>query len=444
MAITLLQSKGTGVTGVSTIPTSLAYTSNNTLGSLLILTMFNISAEETTVPTDSQGNTWHLAVGTNASAGCQPSMFYAMNAKAGANTVTPTIPLNHGTSYAIYEFSGIATSAALDQINSAVATNSVSITTTANGELVFVSFDDSGAAPVLAVGSGWTPGQLVGFTYDNVNVEQDGYQVQGSLGAINTSGWSTSGSGYGNATLAVLIASFFVAPPVVVPTVTTQAVSSIATTTATGNGTISATGGANPTVEGVVINTVSFGTPANGTNPATVGTTFSNSGSFTTGAFTVSMTGLTPGQLYYACAYATNSAGTSYGSVVTFTTLAYPTVVTNGPSNIGTTAATGNGNLTNLGGAANASAEGFMWQTSSFATPANGTAPSGTYVSNSGTFATGVFTGAITGLTANTNYWVCAFATTTTGTSWGAVQTFTTAVQPALTTTNFKFGGLIW
>ena len=52
-------------------------------------------------------------------------------------------------------------------------------------------------------------------------------------------------------------------------------------------------------------------------------------GSYGTGAFSKSMTGLTPGQKYYVKAYATNSAGTGYGGQVDFSTLAD---ISNAPS----------------------------------------------------------------------------------------------------------------
>ena len=99
--------------------------------------------------------------------------------------------------------------------------------------------------------------------------------------------------------------------PAVAPTVTTQAVSSITKNTATGNGTVTADGGATVTERGVCWKT--------STGPTTSDSK-ANSGTGT-GAYTVSMTSLTPNTLYYARAYAINSVGTSYGSEVTFTTL---------------------------------------------------------------------------------------------------------------------------
>jgi len=102
-------------------------------------------------------------------------------------------------------------------------------------------------------------------------------------------------------------------PSVVSPTVTTQAVSSIAPTTATGNGNITATGGEDASAWGVCWNT--------GGSPTTSDSKAAGTGSGGTGAFTASITGLDTETKYYVRAYATNSAGTSYGAEVDFTSL---------------------------------------------------------------------------------------------------------------------------
>ena len=96
------------------------------------------------------------------------------------------------------------------------------------------------------------------------------------------------------------------------PIVTTQAVTGIGLTTATGNGTITDLGYSNPTAHGVVWNTA--GTPTladNSTDEGAAGAT---------GPFTSSMTGLSPNTTYYVRAYATNTAGTVYGNEVSFAT----------------------------------------------------------------------------------------------------------------------------
>lgn len=110
--------------------------------------------------------------------------------------------------------------------------------------------------------------------------------------------------------------------PVTVPTVTTSAVSSIAITSATGNGNITATGGANADKRGFVWSTSSQSLPGN-VAPGSSG--YSNfveesGGSYGTGAFTGSLTSLSGGTTYYVRAYAHNSAGYAYGAEVSFTT----------------------------------------------------------------------------------------------------------------------------
>jgi len=99
------------------------------------------------------------------------------------------------------------------------------------------------------------------------------------------------------------------------PTVTTQVVTGIGTTIATGNGNIVSLGAPNPTQHGVCWNTT--GTPTTADNNTEEGAATA------TGAFTSSMTGLTLSTTYYVRAYATNnSIGTNYGETVSFSTLA--------------------------------------------------------------------------------------------------------------------------
>ena len=104
-------------------------------------------------------------------------------------------------------------------------------------------------------------------------------------------------------------------PSVTAPTVTTQAVSDILTTTATGNGNITVIGGANITERGVYYSTTDGFDDGTGTKVSTTGDWSA------IGDFTQSITGLTPGTTYYVKAFATNSAGAGYGSQVSFTTL---------------------------------------------------------------------------------------------------------------------------
>jgi hypothetical protein len=95
-----------------------------------------------------------------------------------------------------------------------------------------------------------------------------------------------------------------------VPVLTTASVSAITQTTAQCGGTITSDGGAAVTARGVCWSTDATPTIADNKTADSAGT----------GSFTSSLTGLAAGTLYYVRAYATNSAGTGYGSIKSFTT----------------------------------------------------------------------------------------------------------------------------
>ena len=101
----------------------------------------------------------------------------------------------------------------------------------------------------------------------------------------------------------VSVASAAMAPSLtiaVAPTVTTQAVTEIASSHATGNGTIVALGSPSPTAHGLVWNT--------GGSPTLADSVANNGAAASAGAFTSALTGLNPNTLYYVRAYATSNS----------------------------------------------------------------------------------------------------------------------------------------
>ena len=94
------------------------------------------------------------------------------------------------------------------------------------------------------------------------------------------------------------------------PGITTTTVTNILYATATSGGTVTEDGGDPNILEGVCWGTSSGPTIENNRTADGLGT----------GQFVSSLTGLKPGTSYYLRAYATNSAGTSYGSELRFTT----------------------------------------------------------------------------------------------------------------------------
>jgi hypothetical protein len=205
-------------------------------------------------------------------------------------------------------------------------------------------------------------------------------------------------------------AVFNSAPSVTLPTVTTSQVTNITQTTATGGGNVTNDGGGTVTERGICWSTSH--------NPTTSGN-HANSGTGT-GSYSINMTGLTANTTYYVRAYATNSAGTAYGSEVSFTTLqnaSLPTVTTSQVTNITQTTATGGGNVTATGGS-NVTERGICWSTSHNPTTSSSHGSSGT--------GAGSYTVSMTGLTANTTYYVRAYATNSAGTAYGSEVSFTT------------------
>ncbi|SEB06441.1 Protein of unknown function [Flavobacterium gillisiae] len=202
-----------------------------------------------------------------------------------------------------------------------------------------------------------------------------------------------------------------------VPTgITTNPVSSITQTTAIGGGNINADGGATIISRGVCW--------SNTTSSPTISNSSTNNGSGT-GSFSSSLTSLPPSTTYYVRAYATNSVGTAYSSTTSFTTSSatVPTgITTNSVSSITQTTAIGGGGFTLTVGET-ITEYGVCWSnTTSSPTVLNskkiGLAPPG--------IGFNTFSSTLTGLTANTTYYVRAYATNSAGTAYGTTVTFTT------------------
>ncbi len=207
----------------------------------------------------------------------------------------------------------------------------------------------------------------------------------------------------------------------IAPSITPGATNpTITSTTATISGNITADGGGSITDRGVV-----FGLNPNPT--ITDGKVSSGTG---TGSYTTTITGLTPGKTYYFRTYAINSAGTTYGDQITLLTPALaPAVTTTTPTAVTSITATSGGNVTSDGGAA-ITARGVCWGTTT------GPQITGNKTTESLGTGTGAFTSSIAGLTANTTYYVRAYATNSAGTNYGNEFSFKTLANAPTITTN--------
>ena len=148
------------------------------------------------------------------------------------------------------------------------------------------------------------------------------------------------------------------------------------------------------------------------------------------GAFSTSLTDLSVFTTYYVKAYAVNSAGVAYSSVVSFKTLAdVPVVQTLGSAEVGSDGATLSGTVLTDNGAS-ITERGFVWMQGD-GTPTT----SNSKLKASGT--TGDFTATLSGLDPNKKYSFRAYALNSMGTAYGAVMTFSTSTSlPRLSLVN--------
>ena len=141
------------------------------------------------------------------------------------------------------------------------------------------------------------------------------------------------------------------------------------------------------------------------------------------------------GQTYRYEAYMICNDETIYGGEITFTTEQIPDpespiVTTADVTDITQTTAVSGGNVTDDGGAS-VTARGVCWSTSQNPTISDNHTSDGN--------GTGSFTSNLTNLTANTTYYVRAYATNENGTSYGEQKSFTTLQNielPTVTTTD--------
>jgi hypothetical protein len=219
---------------------------------------------------------------------------------------------------------------------------------------------------------------------------------------IRAYAYNKEGAGYGNEVS-------FTTSPVVNATITTAEVTLITSNSAKSGGNITADGGGTITARGVCWSTSHNPTIAD--NKTSDGTG--------TGTFTSNLTDLISNTTYFIRAYVTNSAGTSYGNELSFTTspIGVPTVTTTSVTSITLTSAVSGGNITNDGGQAITS-RGVCWNTTGTPTISDIKTSDGT--------ATGSFTSNLTALTPGTNYFIRAYATNSIGTSYGDEKSFKT------------------
>lgn len=130
--------------------------------------------------------------------------------------------------------------------------------------------------------------------------------------------------------------------------------------------------------------------------------------------------------VYYIKPFTTNAAGTGYGTELEFNPGQLPVLTTSTVSGIYETGATCGGSITSGGGSA-VTARGVCYSTNENPSLADDYTEDGS--------GTGTFTSTLSNLNPATVYYVRAYATNSTGTSYGNQQEFSTTGLPVLTTT---------
>ena len=213
----------------------------------------------------------------------------------------------------------------------------------------------------------------------------------------------------------------------VVPTLsaTATSVSNITGTSATTGGSISTNGG-EITESGVL-----YSTSAKLTTDLIIGNVGSGvlktSENVVFGAYVSNLTGLVAGTTYYVRAYATNSSGTGYGSIVPFTT---PLLTTDNISSVTETTGTTGGVILTPNGVVDAITASGVVVSSTATVPALATVGALITTENA---TTGSFVSNLTGLTGATTYYVRSYATAGATTYYGEVKQFRTSNSATLT-----------
>jgi len=191
---------------------------------------------------------------------------------------------------------------------------------------------------------------------------------------------------------------------------TTKIVEGIRSSSALSGGNISNDGGTVITQRGVVW--------SNSRNPVVSLSTKTSDG-VGPGSFISQLTGLTPSTTYFVRAYATTRFGTEYGNEIGFVTATdLPTLTTSNIANITATTVVSGGTISNEGGSP-IIARGVVWSTT-----VNSTVTLSSKTSDGA--GGGNYSSTITGLSPGTQYYLRAFATNSTGTSYGNEIAFET------------------
>jgi hypothetical protein len=191
-----------------------------------------------------------------------------------------------------------------------ITTTAVSAITPSSA-IIGATITSDGGATLSAWGVCWStsanPTLANSFLQNNVSTTIFGSTLSGltqnTTYYVRAYATNSAGTAYGNE-------QSFTTLAIVLPIVTTTAITSVTSTSANSGGTLTYDGGATVSAWGVCWSTSTNPTLANSFSQNTV----------SSGSFSSALSGLTLNTTYYVRAFATNSAGTAYGNEQIFTT----------------------------------------------------------------------------------------------------------------------------
>ncbi|MEI7851754.1 MAG: hypothetical protein WCH86_07970, partial [Kiritimatiellales bacterium] len=269
-----------------------------------------------------QAMTQAVQAGNTASKAFGSSIYYLRGPKIGSGTISGSLPSGYGGQIiSAYTLSGVDTNADPitafgifdDSIGAISITSSTAVGVPAGGFAALCS-GSVGSTPGSGFSATTSSGTPVNWAASYVN----GYWYQGYI--PNLAGGNTAFTCTHSSTARVhIVAAAFTPEIILTPTVQAPTATAITTTNATLGATVVTNGGAAIDDYGVVY-------AATTTNPAPeLGGTgvikLQKGTNQTMGAFTIDVTGLTPGTQYTYAGYAHNSAGYGYSIYGSFNAL---------------------------------------------------------------------------------------------------------------------------
>jgi hypothetical protein len=236
-------------------------------------------------------------VHTNNQTGGFVELFYLVAPATGANTVSYTASATGDLGGGSVSFTGVdqTTPVANTATNFGTGTSVTLSVTNASGNMV---------VDAMASGSDiFSSNQTIRwnqFLNNNGAAGNSAQSTSASTGSVSM-GYTIADDWWGTIGTSVQAAA-------VTPAVTTDSVTNVGGTTATGNGTVVSDGGSTITERGFCWSTSA--------NPTTSDSKVTASG--TTGSYSATLTSLSNNTTYHVRAYATNANGTTYGNDVAF------------------------------------------------------------------------------------------------------------------------------